>query len=428
MSHKKKILYLALCDPDLSVTGVTVRMGAFVRHLSEHYDITLVNMTGSGHKAKPLPGPTSIDKAVTHRVQVPFSQAGYFLFSRQLYRAAKQLLEENTYDYLVADYGLAAVYGVLLSKRYHLPLLYFSSNVEYRMYLELGRHDLRRLLLMPYVYWAEKTACRRAYRVVTVSERDRYAYAKWTKLNKIISIPQGFNPKEMNPFYSAPPDKRPVVLFTGSFRDENNRQAARYIAKELAPQVAKVIPDVVFQLVGSDPPKDLAGPTVECLGFVENITPVVRRATVVVAPMPFGHGISTKVVMSLAYGKAVLTTPQVAGGMPREYEQLRVAPIEQFAQKLIEMLKMALVVSDRGFETLCQDLAWPDLIERLHFRIEHQSEYQSKYQSEYQSERGEEAPRPTPTTTALRPSFRQREVLNDESVDTAYSQSLTLAE
>ena len=382
---KKKILYLALCDPDLSVTGVTVRMGAFVKHLSEYYDITLVNMTGSGHEAAPLPGPTAIDKAVTHRVQVPFSQVGYFLFSRQLYQATRQLLEENTYDYLVADYGLAAVYGILLSKRYDLPLLYFSSNVEYRMYLELGRHDLRRLPLAPYVYWAEKTACQMAHRVVTVSERDRYAYANWTGLNKIISIPQGFDPEEMNPFYPAPPSENPVVLFTGSFRDENNRQAARYIAHDLAPQVAKVIPNVTFQLVGSDPPEDLSGPNVDCLGFVENITPIVQRANAVIAPMPFGHGISTKVVMGLAYGKAVLTTPQVAGGMPRDYEQLQVAPIEQFSQKLIEILRASPTVSDRGFETLCQDLAWPDLIARLHFRIEHQIGWD------------EETSRPTPT-------------------------------
>ena len=421
MSSKKKILYLALCDPDLSVTGVTVRMGAFVKHLSEYYDITLVNMTGSGHGVEPLPGPTAIDKAVTHRMQVPFSQAGYFLFSRQLYRAAKRLLEENTYDYLVADYGLAAVYGILLSKRYDLPLLYFSSNVEYRMYLELGRHDLRRLPLAPYVYWAEKTACRMAHRVVTVSDRDRCAYAKWTALNKIISIPQGFDPEEMNPFYPDPPSENPIVLFTGSFRDENNRQAARYIAKELAPQVAKMLPGVTFQLVGSDPPEDLVGPNVDCLGFVEDIAPIIQRANAVIAPMPFGHGISTKVVMGLAYGKAVLTTPQVAGGMPRDYEQLQVAPIEQFAQKLVEMLGASSGVSNTAaeqlrqcdFETLCQDLAWPDLIARLHFRIEHRMG------------QGEEVSRPTPTFATLRPPLRRRGTSGNESRDTVRSLTLT---
>lgn len=371
---KKKILYLALCDPDLSVTGVTVRMGGFITNLAPFYDITLVNMTGSGHDAPPLPGPTPIDAVVQHRVQVPFSQAGYFLYSRQLYQAAATLLEQNTYDYLACDYGLAAIYGIQLSKRYKVPLLYFSSNVEYRMYIELGRHDFRRLPLAPYVYWAEKKACQMAHTVVTVSDRDRQTYAQWTNPSKIIAIPQGFNPKAMNPFYDQPPADPPIILFTGSFRDENNRQAARYITQTLAPAIVKAFPNAKFQLIGSNPPDDITGSNVgsniECLGFVENISPHVQRANVVIAPMNYGHGISTKVVLGLAYGKAVLTTPQVAGGMPRQYEQLSVAPIEQFAQQLIELLRTQPTASSQGFETFCKDLAWPDLMAQLHQHIE----------------------------------------------------------
>src|ERR1043166_2117807 len=37
---RKKLLYLAVCDPDLEVTGATVRMGAFVKHLGRFYDVT----------------------------------------------------------------------------------------------------------------------------------------------------------------------------------------------------------------------------------------------------------------------------------------------------------------------------------------------------------------------------------------------------
>src|SRR5918999_3008550 len=50
---KKKLLYLAICDPDLEVTGATVRMGAFVRYLAQYYEVTLVNMAGSGHRVEP---------------------------------------------------------------------------------------------------------------------------------------------------------------------------------------------------------------------------------------------------------------------------------------------------------------------------------------------------------------------------------------
>jgi hypothetical protein len=92
---RKKLLYLAVCDPDLEVTGATVRMGAFVRHLARYYDITLVNMTGSGYRVSPEIEAQCRDRdnrlSVTQRVQVQFSQAGYFLFSPTLFRRANRL-------------------------------------------------------------------------------------------------------------------------------------------------------------------------------------------------------------------------------------------------------------------------------------------------------------------------------------------------
>ncbi|HEV8456485.1 MAG TPA: hypothetical protein VGQ24_16450, partial [Gemmatimonadales bacterium] len=47
---RKHLLYLAVCDPDLEVTGATVRMGAFVKQLGRFYDVTLVHMAGSGYR------------------------------------------------------------------------------------------------------------------------------------------------------------------------------------------------------------------------------------------------------------------------------------------------------------------------------------------------------------------------------------------
>src|SRR5919109_4774628 len=114
---KKKLLYLAVCDPDLQVTGATVRMGAFVKHLGEFYDVTLVNMNGSGYRVAPEIEERCRDRknrlGVTQRFRIEFSQSGYFLFSRALYREADRLLKSGSFEYLLADYGLAAVFGII---------------------------------------------------------------------------------------------------------------------------------------------------------------------------------------------------------------------------------------------------------------------------------------------------------------------------
>src|SRR5687767_10646834 len=101
--QKKKLLYLAVCDPDLEVTGATLRMGAFVKHLGRIYDTTLVHMDGAGYHVDPQVVERFYDRTnrlgVSRRVRVSFSQPGYFLFSPTLYRKASRLLRTERFDY-----------------------------------------------------------------------------------------------------------------------------------------------------------------------------------------------------------------------------------------------------------------------------------------------------------------------------------------
>jgi glycosyltransferase involved in cell wall biosynthesis len=374
---RKKLLYLAVCDPDLQVTGATVRMGAFVKHLGEFYDVTLVNMNGSGYRVAPEVEERSRDTenrlGVTQRVRVEFSLPGYFLFSPTLYRHVDRLLKTTSFDYLLVDYGLAAIYGALFVIRYGIPMIYSSHNVEYQKYLEQSKTDPRRGVLAPYVYWAERAACRAASLVVAISDSDRSAYAKWVEPEKIEVIPQGFDAGKWNPCYTPPPDSPPVVLFFGNFRLEHNRGAARHIIEEIVPRVTRLRSDVKFQLVGAEPPTDLQAPNVEYPGFVDDLAPYLRRANLVIAPMPFGFGMSTKIVSALAFGKRVLATPQGAGAIPRRYLGLTVAPLDAFPQKIVELLAtIPALDGGGGFEALCNDFAWPRLIARLYQRIEEQ--------------------------------------------------------
>jgi Glycosyl transferases group 1/Glycosyltransferase Family 4 len=372
--QRKKLLYLAVCDPDLEVTGATVRMGAFVRHLGRFYDITLVNMTGSGYRVNPEIEEQCRDRenrlGVTQRVQVQFSQAGYFLFSPTLFRRANRLLQSGSFATLLVDYGLAAIYGRFFAGRYSIPMVYSSHNVEYQKYREQMKTDFRRGLLAPYVYWAERAACRAAKLVVAISESDRREYAKWIAPNKIEVAPQGFDPDVCNPFYPPPPISPPVVLFVGNFRLEHNREAARLIVKEILPEVIRARPDVKFQLVGAEPPVDLTGPNMEYTGFVDDLGPYLRRANLVIAPMPFGFGMSTKIVSALAFGKTVLTTPQGAGAISRKYRQLVVSSLDGFASRIVDLLATRPPVDVQDFATVCDEFAWPSITARLYRRIE----------------------------------------------------------
>lgn len=351
-----------------------MRMGAFVSHLAQFYDITLINMAGSGHQVDRQIEQRFHDRhnrlGVIRRVRIGFSQAGYFLFSPTLYKTADKFLRNEPFDYLLADYGLAGAYGMRLARRHRIPLIYSSHNVEYRMYLELSKHDPRREVLAPYIYWAERAACRAAKLVVTISENDRDQYSRWISDDRIEVIPQGFDPKSANSSYVAPVEAPPMILFVGNFRSENNRIAARRIVKEIAPAVLQSRNDVKFQLIGADPPVDLRGPNVDCLGFVDDLGPYLKRANLVVAPMAFAHGMATKIVTAMAFGKTILATPEGAGAISRKYRQLVVAPLETFPATIVELLATRPAIDRGQFTELCEEFSWSSLIARLHRRIE----------------------------------------------------------
>lgn len=371
---RRRMLYLSMQDPDLENNGTTVRVGAFVKNLARMYDVSLVHMAGAGHSVDPEIEGRFRDRdnrlGLVDRVRVEFSKRGYFLFSPALYREASRLLRARRFDVLLADYGLAGLYGRFLAARHHVPLVYSSHNVEYRLYWTQRFSDLRRGLLAPFVFWAERAACKEAALVIAISEGDRQAYRRWIPDERIEMLPQGFDPDVFHPFYQAPPDSPAVVLFVGSFRDGYNVQAGEAIVRQIAPAVARLRSDVVFRLVGAGAPAEWAGGNVEVAGFVDDIVPEYQRAHLILAPMPYGAGMATKVIQGLAFGKTVLCTEGGAGSIPRRFRQMVVAPIEQFPAEILRLLAASKSVDSESATELRAEFGWPDLMSRLQQRLE----------------------------------------------------------
>ncbi len=136
------------------------------------------------------------------------------------------------------------------------------------------------------------------------------------------------------------------------------------------PEVIRAHPDTTFQFIGADPPRDVLRPNVECTGFVDDISSYLRRATFVIAPMLFGHGMSTKIVTALAFGKTVLASPQAIGAIATKYDRLHVAALDEFATTMIDLLSRRTPHDAQDFEDLCTDYGWPRLCHTLYERIE----------------------------------------------------------
>jgi glycosyltransferase involved in cell wall biosynthesis len=114
------------------------------------------------------------------------------------------------------------------------------------------------------------------------------------------------------------PQGRSGLLFVGSFDHLPNRDAARWMAREVLPLVHRRHPATVLHVVGSNPSPDvleLASETVEVHGWVPDLAPWHQRCRLSVAPLRFGAGVKGKVGEAMAAGLPTVCTPVAVEGM-----------------------------------------------------------------------------------------------------------------
>ena len=112
--------------------------------------------------------------------------------------------------------------------------------------------------------------------------------------------------------------EREGLLFVGGFRHPPNVDAAMWLARDLAPLLRERLPGVTTYIVGSNPPKavrELAGPGVEFVGFVEDLEPWMARCRVSISPLRYGAGVKGKVNQAMSHGLPVVATRVSIEGM-----------------------------------------------------------------------------------------------------------------
>lgn len=123
-------------------------------------------------------------------------------------------------------------------------------------------------------------------------------------------VPNGVDIEYFTP---SSDDEIPTLIYTGGMNMFANRDAVMCFLRETWPLIAEREPAVRFFAVGQDPPKELVDfsvrdPRVVVTGYVTDIRPLVRQASVYVVPLRVGGGTRLKVLDALAMGKAMVST------------------------------------------------------------------------------------------------------------------------
>jgi len=111
---------------------------------------------------------------------------------------------------------------------------------------------------------------------------------------------------------------RQDLMFVGGFHHAPNIHALRLLLEDIMPRLRASRPELRLWVVGEAPPPELVArqdPGVTYLGAVQDLTPLMDRVRVAVAPLKFGAGAKGKVARPLAAGLPVVATSEAIEGM-----------------------------------------------------------------------------------------------------------------
>ncbi|PST84876.1 glycosyl transferase [Pedobacter yulinensis] len=141
-----------------------------------------------------------------------------------------------------------------------------------------------------------------------------------------------------------PFQQRAGLLFIGSYDHTPNRDAAKWLVKEIMPLVWRSEPDVTLTLLGNNPTaeiRSLAEARVVVPGYIADISAYFQQSRVFVAPLRYGAGMKGKIGQSLEYALPIVSTSIGVEGMNLEAEQqvLVANDAQEFAERILELYR-----------------------------------------------------------------------------------------
>jgi GT2 family glycosyltransferase/glycosyltransferase involved in cell wall biosynthesis len=219
----------------------------------------------------------------------------------------------------------------------------------------------------------ETQAWREVDAVVVMSEQDRRRVSG----ARAEVLENGVDLERFRPAAEPPAPGR--LLFIGSFGHLPNLLGLEFFLRRVWPQLEPLHP-VLHVIAGRTPEYfldryrdrvcvDLAQPGIELEGFVADVRPAYRRATVVIVPLVASAGTNIKVLEAMAMGKAIVSTPAGVNGLDLDVESgVAIArDAEAFAGAVSDLLLMEDArreAEQRARRTVAARFGWDEIARR----------------------------------------------------------------
>lgn len=196
-----------------------------------------------------------------------------------------------------------------------------QHNVEWDRLAEFGH-------TAPGIRRAELAALAAVDDVIAVSLDDRRRMvAAGVPEGRVTVIPHGVDVARFRTASSAGIRSRygiaadaPLLFFHGTLHYWPNTEAVRFIVEKLLVRLTPRFPGLRALVVGMNPPRYFAHPSVVFTGAVDDLAEHIAAADLCVCPLDAGGGTRMKILEYMAAGKAVVSTTKGAEGIRHTHD------------------------------------------------------------------------------------------------------------
>jgi len=312
-------------------SGGHIRLYNLIKRLSQKHTITLVSEMRKYQTDKDVEEvkkicsevvtvPRGTQWSIPNIVKTLFSSSPFLVTGhthKNMQDVLKKLLQEKHFDLVHVETFYVAQN---LPQKLDVPLVIVEHNIEYTIYQQFSKkalfflrpflsHDVQKLQNAEEAWW------KKANYVIAVSQEEKTIIERYN--TRVAIVPNGVDLErfKLKDVSIQQRNKVKTVLFIGDFSYIQNKDAATFIIREIAPLVEKLLKDIqiTFWIKGRKIPqviKNLSqGPDIiydesETLSTPEIFT----KADLLLAPIRIGGGTQYKILEAMGCGTPVITT------------------------------------------------------------------------------------------------------------------------
>jgi glycosyltransferase involved in cell wall biosynthesis len=381
------ILLVSSFYPYPLLSGGQVRLYNLLRHLSKQHKVTLIaetreNLPESDYDeikkycVKILTVKRPKQWSVKNILRTGFSFYPFLLvghFNKDMQKIIKEEIQSNIYDLIHVE----TFYVMHNLPKTSLPTILTEHNIEYQIYWDFV-NNFKFIFLKPFLwidvlklkFW-EQFFWRKADQIIAVSKAEKIIIEKSIN-KKVLVVANGVDCDYFSRIIKKEP-KLSTILFVGSFRWIQNRDAAAYLLSNIWPILKEKFGSVIkLQIVGNEANthiKNLDDPQIEINDCVQDIRKVYATGTLLLAPIKIGGGTKFKILESMASGLPVVTTPEGVEGLENYDNTIFVGKNDSeliyAAEKILtdNNLRKHLITREKEFVRKYYD--WGEITEKL---------------------------------------------------------------